>query len=82
MKHWRIMSVFFLMVNTAFSFGADGPTWQDVGGPIGVGLDGQVDLSWHLQHWTGATMGLFAVKRETTSNNFADFDAFTVTKTN
>ena len=49
--------------NATFSFSADGCTWQVVGTPISVGLDGQVDLSWRLQAWTGATIGLFAVKQ-------------------
>ncbi len=41
--------------------------------------DGQVDLSWRLQAWTGATIGLFAVKNGATTENYADFDSFTVT---
>lgn len=65
--------------NAAFSFSADGCTWQDVGTPISVGLAGQVDLSWRLQAWTGATIGLFAVKNGATTDNYADFDSFTVT---
>jgi xylan 1,4-beta-xylosidase len=65
--------------NATFSFSADGSTWQVVGTPISVGLDGQVDLSWRLQAWSGATIGLFAVKRGATVDNYADFDAFTVT---
>ena len=65
--------------NATFSFSADGSTWQVVGTPISVGLGGRVDLSWRLQAWTGATMGLFAVKRGATADNYADFDAFTVT---
>ncbi|HXU05234.1 MAG TPA: family 43 glycosylhydrolase [Polyangia bacterium] len=65
--------------NAAFSFSADGCTWQAVGAPISVGLGGQVDLSWRLQEWSGATIGLFAVKRGATADNYADFDAFTVT---
>jgi hypothetical protein len=44
-----------------------------------VGLGGQVDLSWRLQAWTGATIGLFAVKAGATTDNYADFDSFTVT---
>jgi hypothetical protein len=46
------------------TFSADGSTWQVrvVGTPISVGLGGQVDLSWRLQAWIGATIGLFAVK--------------------
>jgi xylan 1,4-beta-xylosidase len=64
--------------NATFSFSADGSTWQIVGTPISVGLDGQVDLSWRLQAWTGATIGLFAVKRGATVDNYADFDSFTV----
>jgi len=63
-----------------FSFSADGSVWQVVGTPIGVGLGGQVDLSWRLQAWTGATIGLFAVKRGATVDNYADFDSFTVTR--
>jgi xylan 1,4-beta-xylosidase len=63
-----------------FSFSADGSTWQVVGTPISVGLGGQVDLSWRLQAWTGATIGLFAVKNGATSDNYADFDSFTVTR--
>ena len=66
--------------NAAFSFSVDGCTWKDVGAPISVGLGGQVDLSWRLQAWTGATIGLFAVKRGATADNYADFDAFKVTK--
>jgi xylan 1,4-beta-xylosidase len=65
--------------NAAFSFSADGSTWQTVGTPISVSLGGQVDLSWRLQAWSGATMGLFAVKRGATVDKYADFDAFTVT---
>jgi xylan 1,4-beta-xylosidase len=65
--------------NATFSFSLDGCSWQTVGTPISVGLGGQVDLSWRLQAWTGATMGLFAAKRGATADNFADFDAFTVT---
>jgi hypothetical protein len=65
--------------NATFSFSADGSTWQVVGTPISVGLGGQVDLSWRLQAWSGATMGLFAVKRGATADNHADFDSFTVT---
>ena len=62
-----------------FSFSTDGCTWQTVGTPIGVGLDGQVDLSWRLQAWSGAAIGLFAVKKGATADNYADFDSFTVT---
>jgi xylan 1,4-beta-xylosidase len=65
--------------NAAFSFSADGSTWQVVGTPISVGLGGQGDLSWRLQAWTGATIGLFAVTRGATADNYADFDSFTVT---
>jgi xylan 1,4-beta-xylosidase len=65
--------------NASFFFSADGATWQAVGKPISVGLDGQVDLSWRLQAWTGATIGLHAVKRGATADNSADFDSFTVT---
>ena len=50
-----------------------------MGPAISVGLGGQVDLSWRLQAWTGATIGLFAVKRDATADNYADFDSFTVT---
>jgi xylan 1,4-beta-xylosidase len=64
----------------AFSFSTDGCAWQTVGAPISVALDGQVDLSWRLQAWTGATIGLFAVKNGATADNHADFDAFTVTR--
>jgi xylan 1,4-beta-xylosidase len=67
------------MENATFSFSTDGCTWQVVGTPISVGLDGQVDLSWRLQAWTGATIGLFAVKNGATADNYADFDSFTVT---
>ena len=66
--------------HVTFSFSADGSAWQVVGTPIGVGLGGQVDLSWRLQAWTGATIGLFAVKRGATVDNYADFDSFTVTR--
>jgi xylan 1,4-beta-xylosidase len=62
-----------------FSFSPDGSAWQVVGTPIGVGLGGQVDLSWRVQGWSGATIGLFAVKRGATADNHADFDGFTVT---
>jgi hypothetical protein len=48
------------------------------GHTVSVGLDGQVDLSWRVQAWTGATIGLFAVKNGATSDNYADFDSFTV----
>jgi xylan 1,4-beta-xylosidase len=65
--------------NATFSFSTDGCTWQTVGSPISVGLDGQVDLSWRLQAWTGATIGLFAIKAGATADNYADFDSFTVT---
>jgi xylan 1,4-beta-xylosidase len=65
--------------NATFSFSPDGCTWQVVGTPISVGLGGQVDLSWRLQAWTGATIGLFAVKAGATADNYADFDSFTVT---
>jgi hypothetical protein len=44
-----------------------------------VGLGGQVDLSWRVQAWSGATIGLFAVKRGATADNHADFDSFTIT---
>ncbi len=46
---------------------------------INVGLGGQADRSWRLQAWTGATMGLFAVKRGATVDNHADLGSFTVT---
>ena len=62
-----------------FSFSGDGSNWQTIGTPISVGLGGQADLSWRLQAWSGATMGLFAVKRGATADNHADFDSFTVT---
>jgi hypothetical protein len=65
--------------NATFSFSADGCTWQVVGTPVSVGLGGQVDLSWRVQAWSGATIGLFAVKNGATGDNYADFDAFTVT---
>jgi xylan 1,4-beta-xylosidase len=65
--------------NATFSFSADGCTWQDVGTPIGVGLGAEVDLSWYLNEWTGATIGLYAVKNGATADNHADFDTFTVT---
>ena len=64
--------------NAAFSFSTDGCTWQVVGTPIRVGLDGQVDLSWRLQAWSGATIGLFAVKAGATADNYADFDSFAI----
>ena len=64
--------------NAAFSFSTDGCTWQVVGTPISVGLDGQVDLSWRLQAWSGATIGLFAVKAGATADNYADFDSFAI----
>jgi hypothetical protein len=63
----------------SFFFSADGCSWRAVGDPISVGLDGQVDLSWRLQAWSGATIGLFAVKKGATTENDADFDSFTVT---
>jgi xylan 1,4-beta-xylosidase len=66
--------------SASFSFSADGSTWRAVGGPVSVGLDGQADLSWRLQAWSGAAIGLFAVKKGATLDNFADFDAFTVTR--
>jgi len=66
------------MENAAFSFSTDGCTWKPVGAPVSVGLDGAVDLSWRLQAWTGATIGLFAVKNGATADNYADFDSFTV----
>jgi Beta xylosidase C-terminal Concanavalin A-like domain len=66
--------------NATFSFSADGSTWQVVGTPVSVGLGGEVDLSWRLQAWSGATIGVFAVKRGATADNYADFDAFTVTR--
>src|SRR5262249_30921324 len=65
--------------NATFSFSADDCRWQTVGTPISVGLGGQVDLSWRLQAWSGATIGLFAVKNGATTDNYADFDSFTVT---
>jgi xylan 1,4-beta-xylosidase len=65
--------------NASFSFSTDGFNWQAVGTPFNVGLGGPVDLSWRLQEWTGATIGLFAVKNGATADNHADFDAFTVT---
>jgi xylan 1,4-beta-xylosidase len=68
--------------NASFSFSTNGSTWQLVGPPISVGLDGQVDLSWRLNAWTGATLGLFAVKRGATTENYADFDSFTLTSQN
>jgi hypothetical protein len=64
--------------NASFSFSADGSSWQVVDTPVSVGLDGQVDLSWRLQGWAGATMDLSAVKRGATAENCADFDWFTV----
>jgi xylan 1,4-beta-xylosidase len=67
------------MENATFSFSADGCTWQDMGVPVSVALNGDVDLSWRLQAWTGATIGLFAVKNGATADNYADFDSFTVT---
>jgi xylan 1,4-beta-xylosidase len=65
--------------SATFSFSTDGCAWQTVGAPVSVGLDGQVDLSWRLQHWPGAAIGLYAVKAGATADNFADFDFFTVT---
>jgi xylan 1,4-beta-xylosidase len=65
--------------NASFFFSTDACTWQAVGTPVSVGLGGQVDLSWRLQAWTGATIGLFAVKAGATADNYADFDSFTVT---
>jgi xylan 1,4-beta-xylosidase len=66
--------------NASFAFSADGAAWQAVGSPVSVGLDGQVDLSWRLQAWSGAAIGLYAVKRGATADNHADFDGFTVTR--
>jgi len=43
----------------------------------GSGIGGTI--SWRLQAWTGATLGLFAVKRGPTSESYADFDSLTVT---
>ena len=65
--------------HATFSFSPDGSSWQSVGTPLSVGLGGDVDLSWRLQAWTGATIGLYAAKRGATAGNHADFDAFTVT---
>lgn len=65
--------------NARFSYRADGSDWEVVGAPVSVGLDGQVDLSWRVQAWSGATIGVFAVKRGATGDNHADFDSFTVT---
>jgi xylan 1,4-beta-xylosidase len=65
--------------NASFSFSTDGCTWTTVGSPVSVGLNGQVDLSWRLQAWSGAAVGLFAVKNGATTDNHADFDSFTVT---
>jgi xylan 1,4-beta-xylosidase len=65
--------------SAAFFFSPDGCTWQPVGTPISVALGGQVDLSWYLNAWTGATIGLYAVKNGATADNHADFDSFTVT---
>jgi xylan 1,4-beta-xylosidase len=65
--------------NATFSFSADGVTWQTVGNPIGVGLNSTVDLSWRVQAWTGAAIGLFAVKNGAAADNYADFDSFAVT---
>jgi beta-xylosidase len=65
--------------NASFSYSTDGCAWHDVGAPVSIGLDGQVDLSWRLQEWSGATIGLFAVKNGATADNHADFDSFTVT---
>jgi hypothetical protein len=68
-----------LVVVVAFSFSTDDCAWHEVGAPVSVALDGQVDLSWRLQEWSGATIGLFAVKNGATADNYADFDPFTVT---
>jgi hypothetical protein len=65
--------------NATFSYSTDGCTWKTVGAPVSVGLNGQVDLSWRLQAWSGAAIGLFAVKNGATADNYADFDSFTVT---
>ena len=65
--------------SATFSFSTDGCAWQSVGPPISVGLGGQADLSWRLQAWSGAAIGLFAVKRGATTDNYADFDSVTVT---
>lgn len=65
--------------NASFFFSTDGCTWRAVGAPVSVGLGGQVDLSWRVQAWSGATIGLFAVKKGATADNDADFDSFTVT---
>lgn len=65
--------------NATFSFSVDGSTWQVVGTPVSLGLGGQVDLSWRVQAWSGATIGLFAVKAGARADNYADFDSFTVT---
>ena len=65
--------------NATFSFSTDGCKWQTVGTPVSVGLGGQVDLSWRVQAWSGAAIGLFAVKNGATADNYADFDSFTVT---
>jgi beta-xylosidase len=67
------------MENATFWFSADGCTWQDMGVPVSVALNGDVDLSWRLQAWPGAAIGLFAVKNGATADNYADFDSFTVT---
>ena len=75
----RLKVTFAGQETASFSFSADGSTWQTVGTPIRVGLDGQVDLSWRLQAWSGAAIGLFAVKKGAPADNYADFDAFTVT---
>ena len=47
--------------------------------PVSVRLGGEVDLSWRVQAWSGAAIGLFAVKAGATADNYADFDSFTVT---
>jgi hypothetical protein len=65
--------------NAAFAFSGDGRTWQAVGTPVSVRLGGQVDLSWRVQAWSGAAIGLFAVKAGAMADNYADFDSFTVT---
>jgi hypothetical protein len=67
------------MESATFSFSADGCTWQDMGVPVSVVLNGDVDLSWRVQAWSGATIGLYAVKNGATTDNYADFDSFTVT---
>jgi len=47
--------------------------------PVSVALNGDADLSWRLNAWSGATIGLFAVKNGATADNYADFDSFTIT---